>query len=122
MGKKKKSKKKNLWLPPKGASAYFNVASDARFKEKHPVGYAFLVVFAVAVFMMPMLLFGWVAWEEEENGWLLLGLVGSMIFGVGLFNFVAILINQYLGHLVSLLSFLIGGVLIWVSLAQVGIL
>ena len=48
--------------------------------------------------------------------------VGSMIFGVGLFNFVAILINQYLGHLVSLLSFLIGGVLIWVSLAQVGIL
>ena len=99
MGKKKKSKKKNLWLPPKGASAYFNVASDARFKEKHPVGYAFLVVFGIAVFMMPMLL-----------------------FGVGLFNFVAILINQYLGHLVSLLSFLIGGVLIWVSLAQVGIL
>lgn len=41
MGKKKKSKKKNLWLPPKGASAYFNVASDARFKEKHPVGYVF---------------------------------------------------------------------------------
>ena len=32
MGKKKKSKKKNLWLPPKGASAYFNVASDVRFK------------------------------------------------------------------------------------------
>ena len=28
----------------------------------------------------------------------------------------------YLGHLVSLLSFQIGGVLIWVSLAQVGIL
>ena len=122
MGKKKKSKKKSLWLPPKGASAYFNVASDAQFKENHPVGYVSLVVFGIAVFMMPMLLFGWVTWEEEENGWLLLGLVGSMIFGVGLFNFVAILINQYLGHLVSLLSFLIGGVLIWVSLAQVGIL
>lgn len=122
MGKKKKSKKKNLWLPPKGASAYFNVASDARFKEKHPVGYVFLVVFGIAVFMTPVLLFGWVTWEEEENGWLLLGLVGSMVFGVGLFNFVAILINQYLGHLVSILSFLIGGVLIWVSLAQVGIL
>ena len=91
-------------------------------KEDHPVGYVFLVVFGIAVFMTPMLLFGWVTWEEEENGWLLLGLVGSMIFGVGLFNFVAILINQYLGHLVSLLSFLIGGVLIWVSLAQVGIL
>ena len=122
MGKKKKSKRKNLWLPPKGASAYFSVASDAWFKEKHPVGYVFLVVFGIAVFMMPMLRFGWVTWEEEENGWLLLGLVGSMVFGVGLFNFVAILINQYLGHLVSLLSFLIGGVLIWVSLAQVGIL
>ena len=122
MGKKKKSKKKNLWLPPKGASTYFNVASDAWFKEKHPVGYVVLVIFGIAVFMAPMLLFGWVTWEEEENGWLILGLVGSMIFGVGLFNFVAILINQYLGHLVSLLSFLIGGVLIWVSLAQVGIL
>lgn len=122
MGKKKKSKKKNLWLPPKGAFAYFNVASDTQFKEKHPVGYVFLVIFGIAVFMTPMLLFGWVTWEEEENGWLLLGLVGSMIFGVGLFNFVAILINQYLGHLVSLLSFLIGGVLIWVSLARVGIL
>ena len=122
MGKKKKSKRKNLWLPPKGASAYFSVASDAQFKEEHPVGYVFLVIFGIAVFMTPMLLFGWVTWEEEENGWLLLGLVGSVIFGVGLFNFVAILINQYLGHLVSLLSFLIGGVLIWVSLAQVGIL
>ena len=122
MGKKKKSKKKNLWLPPKGAFAYFSVASDIQFKEDHPVGYVFLVIFGIAVFMTPMLLFGWVTWEEEENGWLLLGLVGSMVFGVGLFNFVAILINQYLGHLVSLLSFLIGGVLIWVSLAQVGIL
>lgn len=124
MGKNKKSKK-NLWLPPKGASAYFNVASDADFKKRHPVGYVFLVIFGVAVFLLPMLLYGCYTipiYGDERNNWLLLGLIGSLIFGVGLFNFVAIIIKQYLGHLVSVLSFLIGGVLVWVSLAQIGIL
>lgn len=122
---KKKSRKQSHWLPPKGASAYFNVASDAQFKKRHPVGYVFLVIFGVAVFMLPMLLYGLYTipiYGDEMNNWLLLGLVGSMVFGVGLFNFVAIIIRQYLGHLVSILSFLIGGVLIWVSLAKVGIL
>ena len=54
--------------------------------------------------------------HPDGNGWLILGWVGAFIVGIGLFNFVAIIIKQYLGHWVSILSFLIGGILVAVSL------
>ena len=37
-------------------------------------------------------------------------------FGIGLFNLVAIIIRQYLGHFVSILSFIIGGIMVAISL------
>ena len=51
----------------------------------------------------------------------MLGWVGGFVIGIGLFNYVAIIIKQYLGHLVSILSFIIGSILIWISLVQMGI-
>ena len=47
-------------------------------------------------------------------------MAGGFIVGIGLFNFVAIILHQYLGHLVSILSFLIGGVLMAVSVPLIG--
>ena len=121
MGKsKKKSKNRNShWTPPEGASAYFHASSDDEFKRKHPVGYVFLVLLGLAVFIAPMIVYGIYVintFGNEGSGWFLLGLFGSMAIGVGLFNFVAIIINQYLGHLVSIISFLLGGVMIAISL------
>ena len=121
MGKsgKKSNKRKSNWTPPEGASAYFYASSDDAFKEEHPIGYFFLVALGIAAFVAPMIVYGVYVistFGNEGNLWFLLGLFGSMIIGVGLFNFVAVIIKQYLGHLVSILSFLIGGIMIAISL------
>jgi hypothetical protein len=57
---------------------------------------------------------------EINSPWLMLGWVGAFVIGIGLFNFVAIIIKQYLGHLVSILSFAIGSILILLSLVFMG--
>jgi len=125
VGKKKKKrnrKKSSKWTPPKGSSAYFSAASDYEFKEKHPIGYGFLVLLGIVALMLPVILYLFFLIPYDINSaWMMLGWVGAFIVGIGFFNFVAIIIKQYLGHLVSILSFVIGGVLIWISLVQMGI-
>ena len=124
MGKKKNkqtSKKINNWIPPKGASSYFSITSDYEFKRKHPIGYVFLVMLGLLALMLPVVLYlVFVLPLDINSPWLMLGWVGAFVVGIGLFNFVAIIIKQYLGHLVSILSFIIGGILIWLSLVLMG--
>ena len=120
--KKKNRKKSSKWTPPKESSAYFSDASDYEFKEKHPIGYGFLVLLGIVALMLPVILYLFFVIPYDINSaWMMLGWVGAFIVGIGFFNFVAIIIKQYLGHLVSILSFVIGGVLIWISLVQMGI-
>ena len=100
------------WLPPKGSAAFFLMQSDEEFKKRHPIGYVFLVILGFAAFVLPIILFGVLAYFKNPNasGWSnLLGVFGGMIAGIGLFNLVAVIIKQYLGHLVTILSLLIGG-------------
>lgn len=113
---KRKSKKHANWMPPKGYKKFFSAASDAEFKAKHPIGYGFLVTLAIVSLLLPALLFCvFAAANGADSHWILLGFAGGFIFGIGLFNFVAIVIKQYLGHLVSIVSFLIGGFFMWIS-------
>ena len=125
MGKKNKKtnrKKSSKWTPPKGSSAYFSAASDYEFKEKHPIGYGFLVLLGIVALLLPVVLYLiFVIPYDINSAWIMLGWVGAFIVGIGLFNFVAIIIKQYLGHLVSILSFIIGSLLIGISLVQMGI-
>ena len=115
MSKKAKNKRSN-WTPPENYRSYFYASSDEEFKAKHPIGYVFLVILGLVVFLLPMILFyGYCAWKGIESAWSALGLLGGLIFGVGLFNFVAIIIKQYLGHWVSILSFSVGGALMLIS-------
>lgn len=117
MGKKSKKKKKSNWTPPKGASAYFYASSDDEFKAKHPIGYFFLVMLGIAALVSPVFVYMiFVIPIANNSAWMILGWIGSFIIGIGLFNYVAIIIKQYLGHLVSILSFLIGGIMVAVSL------
>lgn len=106
------------WWPPKGSAAYFLMSSDAVFKRVHPIGYGFLVALGITALLTPCLAYtlytGIVL--SASSGWLIFGWIGAFIIGVGLFNFVAIIIKQYLGHLVSILSFLIGGIMVAISL------
>lgn len=112
MGKKKKRKNSN-WVPPRNYKDYFDVSSDVVFKAKHPIGYFFLVVLGLVVLLLPPIIFSILV--GTDSGWITIGWVGGFIFGIGLFNFVAIIIKQYLGHLVSILSFIIGSILMLIS-------
>lgn len=117
MAKKAKRKKKSNWTPPEGASAYFYASSDDEFKKKHPIGYFFLVMLGIAALMTPVVVYMIYAIPIANNSpWMILGWIGSFIIGIGLFNFVAIIIKQYLGHIVSILSFIIGGIMVALSL------
>ena len=120
---KKTAPKRNNWIPPKGASSYFLATSDDEFKRKHPIGYVFLVTLGLVALMLPVILYlVFVIPLDINSPWLMLGWVGAFVIGIGLFNFVAIIIKQYLGHLVSILSFAIGSVLIWLSLVLMGVI
>ena len=108
-----KENKKSNWAPPKNWKDYFDASADEAFKAKHPIGYVFLVMLSIAALLLPAILF--LVLVEPENGWVLVGLAGGFVFGIGLFNFVAIIIKQYLGHLVSIVSFLVGGIMMLIS-------
>ncbi len=80
------------------------------------------MLLGIVALMLPVILFlVFVIPYDINSAWMMLGWIGAFIVGIGFFNFVAIIIKQYLGHLVSILSFVIGGVLIWISLVQMGI-
>ena len=82
------------------------------------MGYVFLVALGIAVLLLPVALYAFLVPDLDAavNIWFFLGLIGSFTIGVGLFNFVSIIIRQYLGHWVSILSFLIGGIMVAISL------
>lgn len=118
MASNNKKRKKTQWMPPKGSKRYFSAASDKEFKSKHPIGYTFLCILGIIALMLPIvvyLIFAIPVCDTNNSPWIMLGWVGAFIVGVGLFNFVAIFIKQYLGLFVSVASFIIGGVMIALS-------
>ena len=112
----------NQWFPPKGSAAFFLMESDADFQRRHPVGYVFAVLLGIFALLLPEIVYLLLLLPPQAppSFGVFLGMAGGFIFGIGLFNFVAIILHQYLGHLVSILSFLIGGVLMAVSVPLIG--
>jgi hypothetical protein len=110
------------WFPPKGSAAYFHMESDFEFQRRHPVGYVFAVLLGIFALLLPMTVYVLLALPPHTppGFGVFLGMAGGFIVGIGLFNFVAIILHQYLGHLVSILCFLIGGALMTVSFALIG--
>lgn len=107
------------WFPPKGSAAYFHMESDADFQRRHPVGYVFAVLLGIFALLLPMFVYVLLLLpiDTPPSFGIFLGMAGGFIFGIGLFNFVAIILHQYLGHLVSILCFLIGGIMMAASLS-----
>lgn len=99
---------KSYWLPPEGAAAFFRAESDWYFRQKHPFLYPFVVLLGLAAFLLPFFLYGLMIGDLGGNGWTALGYLGGLIAGVGCFNLVAIIMKQYLGHLVTLCAWGIG--------------
>ena len=110
-------------MPPKGASSYFSRSSDDEFKAKYPVGYKFLEVLGAVALLLPVFLYVMIVGilVGDDNPWILLGWLGAFIVGIGFFNLVAIIIDQYLGHLVTIIAFALGSLLVWVSLMKIGL-
>ena len=110
-----RNNKESHWLPPKGCQRYFYASADEEFKKNHPIGYVFLVILGMAALLLPAICFCLLVGQGTESRWMILGCAGGFIFGIGLFNFTAIIIKQYLGHLVSIISFVAGGLMMLIS-------
>lgn len=109
--REKKERKKPRWHIPEGALGYFSPDYDEEFKQAHPRLYMLLVVLGIAALLAPFALYGVLTGGEVETAWGIVGGVGAFIVGIGLFNIVAAALKQYLGHLVTLGCFLLGGLL-----------
>ena len=110
------------WFPPKGSAAFFSMESDAEFQRRHPVGYVLAVLLGIFALLLPMGVYCLLLLPPETppSFGVFLGMAGGFIVGIGLFNFVAIILHQYLGHLVSLLCFVIGGAMMALGAALIG--
>lgn len=114
IARREKEKPKSRWHLPENFLEYFMPASDDDFKEEHPRLYPLLVILGCVAFIAPLLVY--CLWIGEANLWALLGVAGAFIMGIGMFNIVAAILHQYLGHVVTVGCFLLGGVMIGVSL------
>ena len=97
---KKKRKNSNYLLPPAGASRFFSPAADKDFENEHPVGYKLLLALGIIALLTPMNIYAvYTGVVYGDSFWQLLGGFGAFLIGIGLFNFVAIIIRQYLDTL-----------------------
>lgn len=101
---------------PKKYKTFFSPNSDDEYKAKHPLAYKIIVTVGITVLLLPMIIYVLVCGSKDvESGWLMLGLAGSFIIGIGLFNIVAAWLGQYLGHMVTFVCLLGGGSLVAIS-------
>ena len=99
---------------PKHAASYFSRDSDIRFQLEHPKAYPLLQFIGGAALLLPMLSFIVVTqfiWLAPNSPWLMLGCLGSFVFGIGLFNIVAAWLRQYLGHTVTAVCLTLGALM-----------
>lgn len=104
--------------------SYFTPESDLWFKKKHPIGYGFLVALGIFAFLLPLLglLVYFMSGVESDNpvgGWAVLAIIGCIVMGVGLFNIVAAIIKQYLGHLLTVICLGGGGAIVALSVFMI---
>lgn len=104
---------------PQNKWEYFSPSADVDFKLLHPMGYKIFCLMGVAALMLPQILY--MAYclfiNPAPNEWpQILGVIGTFIMGVGLFNIVAAWIHQYLGHLLTAVCLLGGAALTALSL------
>ena len=116
IARREEEKPKSRWRLPENFLDYFMPDSDDDFKAEHPRLYALSIVLLLVALMAPPTLYVIFVLNNGATAWGLLGLGGSVIVSIGLCNIVALIVHQYLGHVVTIGCFLLGGVMIGVSL------
>ena len=111
---RKKSKNKN---PKRDWRYYFD---DSDYYYEHPVKYRLLQTAGGLAIWLPMLIYYFItiAFDAPENWWTLLGEFGAMIFGIGIFNIIGIALDKYMGHIVTIGCFLVGGGFVFISVIK----
>lgn len=104
---------------PKNALQYFSRHSDTDFKMLHPTMYPIISLIGVLLLFLPtVLLFASLIYLKllSEDSWqVIIGLVGSFMIGVGLFNIVSAWLHQHLGHFLTVISLFVGGCIVGLS-------
>ena len=114
MSKKKAKKKRSNWGVPKNAAAFFDPHYDDEFKAKHPILYWLTVVAIVVVVMIGPTIYFFLCSKIQstmsvfELPFWIVGFISSFGVSIGFANLFMIVHKQYLGHYVTLWSFLIG--------------
>lgn len=99
---------------PKNKWEFFSPQSDEDFKRLHPVEYKVLCIVGVIALFAPMSIYlAYSAFiDPAPGGWpIVIGFVGSFVMGIGFFNIVAAWIHQYLGHLLTAVCIVGGGLM-----------
>ncbi len=79
------------------------------FRTKHPFA-TIPTLFPMIVYYVISLIFDW------NSLWMMLGLLGSLLLGIGLSFFVAILLKVYEKYYIPLLLVVVGGILDAISI------
>ena len=99
---------------PKNWKTFFNADSDDWYKKQHPIAYYIIVAVLLFVLLAPCAFYLHLSPSTDWRGNGLIGfvgLIGSFVFGIGLCNFIAAVLKQYMGHLFSILTLGIGFVI-----------
>ncbi len=93
--------------------------SAVEYFLEHPHALRLLRAISVSALLLPMVVYGALAcfvFNIEGKGWqALVGILGSISLGVGLFNISAAWMDQYLGHRLTIICFVIGALMVTAS-------
>ena len=109
----------DYWKIPKNAKQYFSPNHEKRLKKQYGVWYTFHTIVSIVIAFVPLVVFFIVSPENAFSpstqidnilGGIggIVGIIGSLSIGVGLVNVFMILVKQYLGHWVTIISIFAG--------------
>lgn len=102
---------------PKNAVMFFSRDADWKFFREHPKLYLLLALLGIVVLFGPAALYtNFVVFPRYYSNWMLLGLAGGLVIGMGFLNIVSAWLEQYLGHIFTTVCILLGSGMIIVSL------
>lgn len=102
---------------PREEGHYVVQHADDSLRYAHPVLYFVFLLFGALVFFGAIVGYSALTMGvlQISGGFVLLGLLGSTLFGVGLFSLLMTFVRQYMGHAATLLCLLGGGMLMGLS-------
>ena len=121
----KKKKRSSKWNIPKNAGDYFSPGYNAKFMKDHPLLTVLVVIVDFIVVLVPMggyifLVGKIIGFHAHMNGLealiFIIGLIGSAGIVIAVANVWMSVLDQYLGHKVTIYSLLFGIVVSGASL------